>query len=73
MFDSKFFIIQHPILMAVMTIAIAMIGYGIARGCRYYVKCQRDALLEAPINLGELVNIAFRDVGPYFRLKQTSI
>ncbi|XP_046400546.1 stress-induced-phosphoprotein 1-like [Ischnura elegans] len=38
----------HPILMALLTIGIAMLGYGIARGFRYYVKCQRKALLEDP-------------------------
>ncbi|PSN44163.1 hypothetical protein C0J52_17430 [Blattella germanica] len=42
---------KHPLLMALLTIAIAMIGYGIARGFRYYVKCQREALLEPPIDL----------------------
>lgn len=41
----------HPVLMALLTIAIAMIGYGIARGIRYYVKCQREALLEPPVDL----------------------
>jgi hypothetical protein len=37
--------------MALLTIAVAMIGYGIARGIRYYVKCQREALLEPPVDL----------------------
>lgn len=37
--------------MALLTISIAMIGYGIAKGCRYYMKWQRDALLEPPIDL----------------------
>ncbi|XP_071449535.1 stress-induced-phosphoprotein 1-like [Hetaerina americana] len=41
----------HPILMALLTIGIAMFGYGIARGFRYYVKCQRKALLQAPVDL----------------------
>ncbi|XP_069696331.1 stress-induced-phosphoprotein 1-like [Periplaneta americana] len=41
----------HPILMALLTIAVAMIGYGIARGFRYYVKCQRESLLEPPVDL----------------------
>jgi hypothetical protein len=44
-------VLQHPVLMALLTIAIAMIGYGIARGIRYYVKCQREALLEPPVDL----------------------
>lgn len=34
-----------------MAIAIAMIGYGIARGFRYYVTCQREGLLEPPVDL----------------------
>lgn len=38
--------------MAVMTIAIALIGYGFARTWRFYEKWKRDALLEAPLNLG---------------------
>lgn len=37
--------------MALLTIAIAMIGYGIARGFRYYVTCQREGLLEPPVDL----------------------
>lgn len=37
--------------MASLTIAIAMIGYLAARGYRYYIKCQRKALLEMPISL----------------------
>ncbi|XP_067005371.1 stress-induced-phosphoprotein 1 [Anabrus simplex] len=41
----------HPLLMALLTIAVAMIGYGMARGFRYYVKCQRTALLEPPVDL----------------------
>lgn len=41
----------HPVLMALLAIAIAMIGYGIARGFRYYVTCQREGLLEPPVDL----------------------
>ncbi|KAJ9582179.1 hypothetical protein L9F63_003478, partial [Diploptera punctata] len=41
----------HPVLMALLTIAVAMVGYGIARCFRYYVKCQRGALLEPPVDL----------------------
>ncbi|KAG8235355.1 hypothetical protein J437_LFUL015864 [Ladona fulva] len=41
----------HPILMALLTIGIAMLGYGIARGFRYWVKCQRKALLQPPVDL----------------------
>lgn len=38
--------------MVVMTLCVAMMGYGIALGLRYYVKLQRDGLLHAPIDLG---------------------
>jgi tetratricopeptide (TPR) repeat protein len=41
----------HPLLMAFVTIIIAMVGYGIAKTYRYYVKCQRDGLLEPPTDL----------------------
>jgi hypothetical protein len=37
--------------MALLTMAVAMIGYGVARGFRYYIKCQREALLEPPVDL----------------------
>lgn len=37
--------------MASLTIAIAMIGFAIAKGCRYFVKCQRQSLLDPPIDL----------------------
>ncbi|XP_021937921.1 STI1-like protein [Zootermopsis nevadensis] len=40
----------HPILMALLTVAVAAIGYGVARGLRYYMKCQREALLEPPLD-----------------------
>lgn len=42
-------------LMAFVTIVIAMIGYGIARVYRYYVRCRRDGLLEPPIDLEKTV------------------
>ncbi|RZC38460.1 STI1-like protein [Asbolus verrucosus] len=41
----------HPLLMAFVTIIIAMVGYGIAKTYRYYIKCQRDGLLEPPADL----------------------
>jgi hypothetical protein len=52
-YQTKVFprMLQHPVLMALLTIAVAMVGYGIARGIRYYVKCQREALLEPPVDL----------------------
>lgn len=37
--------------MVVMVIVVSGIGYGIARGVRYYKKQQKRGLLEAPINL----------------------
>lgn len=43
--------IVHPILMALLTIAVAMIGYGVAWWSRYYIKCQREELLEPPVDL----------------------
>lgn len=45
--------LSHPVLMVLLTMAIAMIGYGVAKGFRYFVKCQRRSLLEAPIDLYE--------------------
>lgn len=42
-------------LMAIITIVIAMVGYGVAKGFRYYVKSQRSAMLEAPVDLCTLV------------------
>ncbi|KAL2717817.1 hsp70-Hsp90 organizing protein 3-like isoform X1 [Vespula squamosa] len=41
----------HPLLMALLTISIAMLGFCIAKGFRYFVKCQRKSLLEPPIDL----------------------
>lgn len=43
--------------MAVVTIVIAMTGYGLAKGFRYYVKGQRKSLLEAPADLSEYKQI----------------
>ncbi|XP_074099771.1 serine/threonine-protein phosphatase 5-like [Cotesia typhae] len=45
--------LTHPLLMALLTISIAMIGFGIAKGFRYFVKCQRKSLLEPPFDLLE--------------------
>ncbi|VEN50900.1 unnamed protein product [Callosobruchus maculatus] len=41
----------HPMLMAFVTIVIAMVGYGLARLYRYWVKCQKNGLLDPPIDL----------------------
>ncbi|XP_063981994.1 uncharacterized protein LOC135165019 [Diachasmimorpha longicaudata] len=43
--------LTHPVLMALLTIAIAMLGFAAAKGFRYFVKCQRKSLLEPPIDL----------------------
>lgn len=43
--------LTHPLLMALLTISIAMIGFCIAKGFRYFVKCQRKSLIETPIDL----------------------
>lgn len=40
--------------MAVITVLIAVAGYGLAKVIRYYVKMQRDALLEKPIDLSNI-------------------
>ncbi|GLG95870.1 hypothetical protein R5R35_007893 [Gryllus longicercus] len=45
--------LTHPILMVLLTLTIAMLGYAIARAFRYYVKCQRSSLLEPPLDLLE--------------------
>lgn len=37
--------------MVLMVIVVSAIGYGIACGCRYYIKQQRIGLLEPPVNL----------------------
>ncbi|XP_076643686.1 uncharacterized protein LOC143353954 [Halictus rubicundus] len=43
--------LTHPLLMASLTMSIAMLGFGVAKGFRYFVKCQRKSLLEPPIDL----------------------
>lgn len=45
--------LTHPLLMALLTMSIAMLGFGIAKGFRYFVKCQRKSLLEHPVDLFE--------------------
>lgn len=42
---------QNPLLMALLTMSIAMFGFGIAKAFRYFVKCQRKLLLEPPRHL----------------------
>lgn len=43
--------LTHPLLMALLTMSIAMLSFGIAKGFRYFVKCQRKSLLEPPVDL----------------------
>ncbi|XP_076288950.1 serine/threonine-protein phosphatase 5-like [Lasioglossum baleicum] len=43
--------LTHPLLMALLTMSIAMLGFGVAKGFRYFVKCQRKSLLEPPMDL----------------------
>ncbi|XP_012527738.2 hsp70-Hsp90 organizing protein 3 [Monomorium pharaonis] len=37
--------LTHPLLMALLTMSIAMIGFGIAKGLRYFLKHQRESIL----------------------------
>lgn len=53
--------------MAALTIAVAMLGYGAAKSFRYYVKCQRNGLLEQPAYLGR--NIKHFDIFYLFLIK----
>ncbi|XP_050294219.1 uncharacterized protein LOC126734574 isoform X2 [Anthonomus grandis grandis] len=41
----------HPLLMAIITIVISLVGYAIARGYRSYLKQQRKHLLDPPPEL----------------------
>jgi RsiW-degrading membrane proteinase PrsW (M82 family) len=41
----------HPFTMAITTILIAMVGYGLAFSFRYYIKTQRSAMLDPPPDL----------------------
>lgn len=42
--------------MAFVTIIIAMVGYGIAKSYRYYLRCQRNGLLDPPPDLSKSLN-----------------
>ncbi|XP_022197896.1 small glutamine-rich tetratricopeptide repeat-containing protein 2 [Nilaparvata lugens] len=55
--------LTHPILMALLTIAIAMLGYGFARAYRYYNKCQWNGLLEPPVDLFKGAELSGGDGG----------
>ncbi|KAK9507035.1 hypothetical protein O3M35_008865 [Rhynocoris fuscipes] len=43
--------VTHPLLMAALTISVALIGYALAKAFRYYIGCQRKGLLDAPLDL----------------------
>lgn len=43
--------ISHPLMMAVTTIVIALIGFGMAKSYRFYVDCQRKGLMDPPPDL----------------------
>lgn len=43
--------LTYPLLMALLTISIAMLGFVIAKGFRYFIKCQRKSLLDPPVDL----------------------
>ncbi|KAK6643778.1 hypothetical protein RUM43_000041 [Polyplax serrata] len=44
-------ILGNPIIMLLMTFAIAIIGYFVGNGTRFYLKSQRSALLYPPVDL----------------------
>jgi len=44
----------HPLLMAIVTVIIAFLGYGVGKGYRYYIRSQRNAMVDIPnLDLGE--------------------
>uniref|UniRef100_A0A023F8N7 Putative molecular co-chaperone sti1 n=1 Tax=Triatoma infestans TaxID=30076 RepID=A0A023F8N7_TRIIF len=43
--------VTHPLLMAALTISVALLGFAFAKGFRYYLGCQRKGLLDAPMDL----------------------
>ena len=56
--------------MALLTMSIAMLGFGIAKGFRYFVKCQRKSLLEPPVDLFGDNKEEFEDVEPEMNNKE---
>lgn len=50
---QEFLDFQHPLLMALITILISFIGYGIATAFRAHTRHQRNSLLEPPPDLGK--------------------
>lgn len=45
--------VSHPILMVLLVMIAASIGFGVAKSFRYYLKFHRKGLIEAPNNLSE--------------------
>lgn len=45
--------VSHPILMVLLVMIAASIGYGIAKSVRYYLKFHRKGMIEAPTELSE--------------------
>ncbi|KAL1117877.1 hypothetical protein AAG570_004190, partial [Ranatra chinensis] len=43
--------INHPILMALLTISVAVLGFGMAKGYAYFINCQQKGLLDAPVEM----------------------
>jgi len=44
-------VLSHPILKVLLTIAISLLGFGLCKSYRYYVKNQRESLIQPPVNL----------------------
>lgn len=45
--------VSHPILMVLLVMIAASIGYGIAKSFRYYLKFHRKGMIESPTELSE--------------------
>lgn len=52
-------------LMAIITIIIAMVGYAVAKCYRYYIKSQRKSLLDPPFDLSKLIDNEILDNEKY--------
>lgn len=45
--------VSHPILMVLLVMIVASIGFGIAKSFRYYLKFHRKGMIESPTELSE--------------------
>lgn len=45
--------VSHPILMVLLVMIAASIGYGVAKSFRYYLKFHRKGMIEAPVELSD--------------------